>query len=255
MYYREIADAGYWDDLWRSYLSRKAYKQSERGHLGIYEEPFIKYLPQQGRILEAGCGTGGFVLALRTRGYNVEGIDWAAETIRAAKSMWPDLPLRVGDARRLGVKDSCYEGYISLGVVEHFQAGPEQILQEARRVLVPKGIMLISVPFFNTLRQLKSRLGLYRGYATNHEFYQYAFSATEFSSIVENCDFEIVDAYACSAAKGFRDEIAPLRALAAIHRKINGGMWLLLNLILEQQRWARQHFGHMLMLVARSLKT
>jgi SAM-dependent methyltransferase len=254
VYYRELADIGYWDNLWKKGLSPRTYRLSERGHLDLYEEPITKYLPRQGRILEAGCGTGSFVLALRTRGYNVEGVDWAAETIRAVKSLWPDLRVQVGDVRRLGVKDSCYEGYISLGVVEHFQAGPEPIFQEARRVLVPKGIMLVAVPYFNPLRQFKSRLGLYRGHVANRGFYQYAFSTTEFTSIIQDCGFEIIEVYACNAAKGFKDEILPVRALAEIHKKVNNGVLLLLNLVLEWQRWARHHFGHMLMVVARSLK-
>lgn len=32
-----------------------------------------KYLPKEGRILEAGCGTGWLVSAFQRRGYNIEG--------------------------------------------------------------------------------------------------------------------------------------------------------------------------------------
>ena len=44
--------------------------------MGWFEESFIKFLPKTGKIIEAGCGLGYYVLALERRGYDVEGVEW-----------------------------------------------------------------------------------------------------------------------------------------------------------------------------------
>ena len=45
--------------------------------------------------------------------------------VELIKKRYPKLNVKAGDVRNLSVKDGYYSGYISLGVVEHFQIGPE----------------------------------------------------------------------------------------------------------------------------------
>ena len=192
-YYKNHADAAFLDERWKTHLSREAYTDAARGNLGMFEKSFARYLPRQGRILEAGCGLGQPVLALRERGYDAEGVEWGSETMRAVRELHPDLPIRVGDVTRLSVLDATYGANISLGVVQHRSEGPEPFLQEAHRVLAPVGVALNSVPYFHALRRLKARLGLYRGHTHGLEFYQYAFAEEEFTALPKAVRFEIVD--------------------------------------------------------------
>ena len=71
IYYRSQADAVFWDAHWREHLSPELYVRAAQGHLDWFEQPFLHYLPRQGRIIEAGCGVGQYVLALRMRGLSV----------------------------------------------------------------------------------------------------------------------------------------------------------------------------------------
>ena len=88
------------------------------------------------------------MIALRARGFkHIEGIDWGERTIGIVKKVYPDLPVKVGDATRVDVPDDHFNAYLSLGVVEHRQEGPEPYLAEAFRVLKPGGYAFISVPF------------------------------------------------------------------------------------------------------------
>lgn len=247
-YYMTTANARFWDQHWQAHLSLEAYGSAEQGALGWLEEPFARYLPKQGRILEAGCGLGHYVLALRVRGYDAEGVEWGTETVQAVRTLYPDLPIRVGDVTRLEVPDGYYSSYISLGVVEHCREGPEPFLQEAYRVLEPGGIAFISVPYFHPLRRLKAQLGLYQGQPDNREFYQYAFTEIEFAGFLHEAGFEIIDRMPYDGFKGVKDEIPLLRHML----KWRGLGWRLQRW-LRSWEWAERNLGHMILFVGRKV--
>jgi SAM-dependent methyltransferase len=246
VYYRARPDATFWDNHWKIHFSAQTYTQVENGSLKVFEKPFVRYLPQSGRILEAGCGLGQYVLALRARGYDAEGVEWAGKTVQAVQARYPDLPIRVGDVTHLEVADETYRGYISLGVVEHRQAGPEPFLREAYRVLAPGGVALISVPHFHPLRRLKAHWGLYRGQPDGLEFYQYAFTRAEFAACLQAVGFSITDQIAYGSFKGIKDEI-PLLSQISRWRGIG---WRLQKW-LGSWAWAERYLGHMILFVCR----
>jgi SAM-dependent methyltransferase len=245
-YYMRSADTGFWDQHWQGQLGAEYFAMAQRGQLGEYEKIFIDYLPQQGRILEAGCGLGQFVMALNVRGYEVEGVEWGGETVTAALQHCADLPIREGDVTRLDVPDGYYEGYISLGVVEHRYEGPEPFLAEANRVLAPGGIAVIAVPHFHRLRKLKARLGGYHGDVMDREFYQYAFSFGEFADLLQVAGFSILSSSAVNSFKGIKDELALFRLFATSRI----GMALLTR-IMPRLIHLERMFGHMLVVVCR----
>lgn len=245
-YYLRTADPQFWDLHWEVYFSPKVYRGAEQGDLGWFEEPFTHYLPRSGRILEAGCGLGPLVLALRVRGYECEGVEWSQETVGKVRAIRPDLPIRVGDVTSLDVPDGYYHGYISVGVVEHRREGPEPFLQEAYRVLSDDGVMLISVPYFHPLRRLKARLGLYRGRVEGLEFFQYALTREEMNTILRQMGFTIVDILVYNGFKGVKDEIPLLRQMfkwRGIGRRLQ--RWL------RHWEWAEHNLGHMILFVCR----
>lgn len=58
-YYMSTADASFWDSHWKTHFDPMIYDWADTGpHLGHFEEPFVKYLPKEGCVLEAGCGLG-----------------------------------------------------------------------------------------------------------------------------------------------------------------------------------------------------
>lgn len=243
-YFHAVADSSYWDEHWKNGISKKMYEQAESGELGMFSYPFLTFLPKHGRILEAGCGRGQYVVALRSHGYNCEGVEWGKKTVFAVKKLYPKLPIQHGDVTNLGVPDKYYQGYISLGVVEHRQDGPEPFLSEAARVLANDGVMLLSVPFFHSLRQWKARLGFYRGSPAGLDFYQYAFTVKEMRQIILDHGFQVIDEYPYGGFKSLKDEIPFLQTLVS-------WPWIgwRAHNFFNKWEWARQHWGHMVMFV------
>lgn len=118
--------------------------------------PYIlKYTPKNGVILEAGCGLGRYVEFLSGRGFNVVGVELSQEAVDAVMALAPHLDVRQGDVLELDFEDDSISGIMSLGVVEHFIAGPEKPLREMLRVLKPGSYAVITVPSFNLIRRIK----------------------------------------------------------------------------------------------------
>jgi glycosyltransferase involved in cell wall biosynthesis/2-polyprenyl-3-methyl-5-hydroxy-6-metoxy-1,4-benzoquinol methylase len=245
-YYLETANAEFWDNHWAGSLTRGAYSEAEQGRLGWFEEPFMRYLPRTGKILEAGCGIGQHVVALRVRGYEVTGVEWAQQTVHAARVIFPTLPVESGDVTALNVPDGYYAGYVSLGVMEHRKEGAEPFLREAFRVVAPGGVAMISVPHFHPLRRIKGLMGFYGGEPEDLGFYQYAYGVREFSKLINQAGFEIVDRYGYDGVKGLKDEISWLRHLLA-HERYGPRV----RSALARWTFAERRFGHMMLFVCR----
>jgi SAM-dependent methyltransferase len=163
-------------------------------------EPYFRtYLPKQLKILEAGAGRGRWVFYLRRLGYDVVGIDLASSDIEFAKRFDPHVPIVHRDVLDTGFPDSYFGAVISLGVVEHFEEGPEKAFAEVLRILEDGGFFLVTVPtqnvgrvlVFNRLKNLQAWLRRVQGKRLAFEEYRY--SRAQFGRLLRASGFEIVD--------------------------------------------------------------
>ena len=110
-------------------------------------------LPRDGLILDAGCGVARWPIYLRRAGYRVLGLEYSHDACRIAVANDPGLAVVRGDVRRKPLKDASVDAVVSLGVVEHDEAGPDVALREIRRVLRPGGTLILAVPYNNWWRR------------------------------------------------------------------------------------------------------
>ncbi|NGQ96862.1 class I SAM-dependent methyltransferase [Brevibacillus sp. SYP-B805] len=104
-------------------------------------------LPQDGPVLDAGCGDGYASRKLAAAGYRVEGLDLSAEMIALAQERTADaLPVRFqqGNVAELPFADDHFAGVLAINVVE-FAESPLDVLREFHRVLRPSGILLLGI--------------------------------------------------------------------------------------------------------------
>ncbi|GIW45853.1 MAG: hypothetical protein KatS3mg077_3135 [Candidatus Binatia bacterium] len=163
---------------------------------------FLRELPRDCAVLDAGCGLARWVIYLRRHGFHVLGTDLALPALRAAAENGARGWLFASDTLRLPLRDQSLGGIISLGVIEHDEAGPMAALHELYRVLRPGGVALVSVPYnnpwrrcvINHLRRLrdwqKRRSGL------ELKFAEYRFSASELRGFLEQAGFTVSSIHA-----------------------------------------------------------
>lgn len=214
-FYRERATAEFWDKHWQTDKLQEILRGATDDGLFI---PVIKrYLPSNSAVLEGGCGMGHIVHALKFQGYRAIGIDFASQTIQKIKEAIPELDVRVGDVRALELPDGSLDGYVSVGVIEHFWEGHQAIITEMCRTLRVGGFLFISFPYLSPLRRLKI---FFRRYPSAHKheldsradtFYQFALSAHRIRADLEALGFHMKEFLTYDGIKGFKDEVAPFR--------------------------------------------
>jgi ubiquinone/menaquinone biosynthesis C-methylase UbiE len=114
-----------------------------------------KHLRKDASYLDAGCGIGGWVLFLKDEGYSIEGMDEAANVLRAMTEYKPDLKVKQGKLIALPYADGAFDGVLSIGSLDHEEDSLQQALHEMRRVLKPDGLLFLEVPLLNTQRRFK----------------------------------------------------------------------------------------------------
>ncbi len=191
-YYSRAASQEFWSEHWAGEDVRALVDVARASPLTSLIEAA---LPPGGRILEAGCGLGQYVVLLRERGRAVAGVDWSLDALRRCRAAAPGTPLAVMELGALALRTGVLDAYVSLGVVEHDAAGPNAIVAEAARALAPGGRLLLSVPYWNGVRRLCTphlMREARRLSASGGEFYQFAFSRREVRGFLESHGFRVL---------------------------------------------------------------
>ena len=123
----------------------------------------LRWLEQMapGRVLDLGCSSGLLAQRIRALGHRVTGVDVRAlpgVIERVDRFIEADLdrglPVSIDDEGR-------YNVVVAADVLEHVRE-PERMLEEIRTILVPRGVLIASVPKFgNWYPRGRTMLGLF----------------------------------------------------------------------------------------------
>ncbi|OYW75351.1 MAG: hypothetical protein B7Z37_13665 [Verrucomicrobia bacterium 12-59-8] len=110
-------------------------------------------LSLRGRLLDAGCGTGGMLEFLREKmcDLDVAGVDAAEQAVRHCHQRGL-ITVQSGSVEALPYSDAAFDAVLSLDVLYHAGVNEEHALAEMGRVLRPDGLLVLNLPAFAGLR-------------------------------------------------------------------------------------------------------
>ena len=130
-----------------------------RGPVHVYRERLLlrAFTPllSDGRVLDAGCGSGSLALALCKAGYRTDALEQSGEFVRMVRHAMARygsesrMTVQQGSVAELPYADACFDGLVCGEVLEHVtpdQGGDAAAVGELNRVLKPGGACAISVP-------------------------------------------------------------------------------------------------------------
>ena len=203
-YMPKQSQLSYWENEWSI---RDVEKQIASAHKKAWWPDLERILNEEvtgdDLIVEAGCGMGQFVYVLHHMDKKVVGVDVTEQAVQHTRSMFPELDIRVQDIRKLEFADESIKLMLSLGVLEHFEEGPDHALMEASRVMKKGGVLFLTIPYNNRYRR---RLEPFRRMKRWFEsipfvqkmfslpekvFYQYTYSEEEIKELLESYGFVV----------------------------------------------------------------
>ncbi len=214
VYIGEASTKSFWDKHWKSEEFEKLIKAKSNRFIVKNTQ---KYLPTGSKILEGGCGRGDKIYVLANMGYDVYGVDWAEITVGFINKYAPELKVTCQDVRSLSFYSNFFDGYWSLGVIEHFYEGYETVLQEAYRVIKKNGLLFLTFPSMSILRRIKAKMGSYITYNENEavirNFYQFVLDEKEVIRKLSEIGFKLLKKGRYDGVKGLKDEITVLKPI------------------------------------------
>ncbi len=108
--------------------------------IGIPHEPSFG---RPGRLLDVGCGSGGYLLRARDRGWQVSGVELSRNATEQGRAH--GLKIFCGTLREANLPDASFD-YVRLNHVFEHLPDPNETLAEIKRILRPRGKLFIAVP-------------------------------------------------------------------------------------------------------------
>lgn len=139
-----------------------------------------------GDILDVGCGSGAFLLALQEAGWRPQGVELSRAAVEAAHSAGLS-EVRAGDLLDAGYPGGSFDVVRFWHSLEHMRS-PRAQLEQARRVLRSGGRLMIGVPNFSSLL---ARVARGRWYYLDVPRHLWHFEPATLRPLVEGCGFQV----------------------------------------------------------------
>ncbi len=137
----------YYEELWQRLPEDLTPPEFERRRRHLLDE-----VRPGDRVLDLGCGDGAFTAAVAQAGATPVGIEVARAALGRARTRHPALDFRLAPIDGpLPLEDCSFDLVWASEVIEHV-ADTARWLSEVRRVLVPRGRLLLTTPAHGRLR-------------------------------------------------------------------------------------------------------
>ncbi len=158
-----------------------AWFQGERARLAA------RSTPAGGRVLDVGCGNGGFLLRMKRRGFRVEGTEWTAASATRVPAE-AGVPVHVGDLLTLDLPERAFDLVTLWHVFEHLRR-PDATLQRIARLLKPGASLLLSLPNAESIQAARFGTAWFHHDPPRHLF---GFGPRSLGDLLRQTGFEVV---------------------------------------------------------------
>jgi SAM-dependent methyltransferase len=183
-----------WNGIWRDCDAAREHETAEYARARANRTRYFSLLPEDGVLVEAGCGVGTELLALERLGRRAHGIDYAPSALGKLRRISPRASLASADIHRLPLRSGSLAAYLSFGVLEHFAFGPVPALLEAARALRPGGVLVLTVPAPNLIwRAVRLKRAVFGG--REPAYFETAYGVGQISDAAASAGFEDIHAH------------------------------------------------------------
>jgi SAM-dependent methyltransferase len=152
--------AAFYDALSRGEVERGVFGMDARFDVTkILQSPSVhrhfrgvirQWLERHHRVLDVGCGPGGFTAIVAETAREVVGVDISRAWVDAASATFHERGIanarsELGSGTALPFESGSFDAVTLVDVVHHLDE-PEAVLTEIRRVLAPGGLLLVFEP-------------------------------------------------------------------------------------------------------------
>ena len=140
------------------YALMDAVEQSMWWYQALHARLLDALRPVRGRVLDAGCGTGGFLRILRAARPDLTalGCEWHQDAAQRAAGK-SGAPVVRGSVNDLPFAPACFDAVVSADVLCHAAVDPPAALREAARTLRAGGRLVINMPAYMWLHSAHDR--------------------------------------------------------------------------------------------------
>ena len=138
----------YESDYYCEFIQRDKQADMLQFYSGILEE--LKRMTPGRRLLDAGCGVGGFLHFAEKSGWSVSGIDASETGVRYAVETY-HLDVALADLNNYELPPNTYDVIWAFHIVEHL-SDPIHFIRSAAAALKPNGIFYLGLPFYSRMR-------------------------------------------------------------------------------------------------------
>lgn len=184
----------------------------------------IRGLRQGGRILDVGCAAGDFLILASRAGFEVQGVEMNPDTAALARAA--GIPVEIGALEEAPLREGSFD-IVHLGdVIEHV-SDPASLVRQARRMLAPGGLLVVTTPNHDAFFP-RATYALYRWLRVpwSHPtppFHLQQFSRRSLARMLEDQGFRQRDVYYESVGIGY--EIRATLAPQGLKRAVQGRDW------------------------------
>ncbi len=166
---------------------RKREREGKEVALRAAETLSLRFEARTGRLLEVGCGLGFFLGMMKTRGWEVEGVEISETGREFAQRTWK-VPVHRGPLDELNLPEESFDAAVLFYVIEHVPE-PVGLLTEIGRILKPGGLVLLRWPHTTPIVRILGPVSRYVDlYHTPYHLYD--FSPATMKALLTRCGFE-----------------------------------------------------------------